>query len=120
MIVLWLSLAGGLGALSRFITDGLIRTVVGRQFPWATILINVSGSLVLGILTGLVLYHHGNEDIKLILGTGFCGGYTTFSTASFEAVRLIEKRRFLSSFFHVLANMGLALIAAWLGLWLAR
>ena len=116
MIVLWLSLAGGFGAWGRFVADGLIRTVVGRKFPLATIIINISGSMVLGIVTGLALQNQIDTQTELVLGIGFCGGFTTFSTASFETVRLIEQHRFISAFIHALANIGLALLAAAAGL----
>ena len=90
MTGLLVCLAGGAGALIRFMVDGLIRTRLGRNFPWGTIVINVSGALLLGIITALALRHGVSAKEKLVIGTGFCGGYTTFSTASFEAVRLLE------------------------------
>src|SRR5664279_6550472 len=80
MIAVFVMLAGGAGALTRFVVDGLIRTHLGRQFPWGTMFINVSGSLLLGILVGLALRHHELSDVRVVIGTGFCGGYTTFST----------------------------------------
>lgn len=115
-MIVFLTLAGGLGAVCRFVVDGLIRTQLGRTLPWGTIAINVSGSFLLGTLTGLALHGHMSGDLKLILGTGFCGGYTTFSTASFEAVRLIEERRFLAAMAHIGATFGLSLVAALGGL----
>lgn len=102
--------------MARFISDGLLRTIVGRQFPWATMIINVIGSFILGLLTSLVIYQHGSSDMKLIIGTGFCGGFTTFSTASFEAVRLIEEKRFVALFVQVVGTLGLTLLAVALGL----
>jgi len=111
MTLLLLCVAGGAGALVRFVADGLIRTRLGRAFPWGTLIINVSGSLLLGVVTGVVLYHHGSSTTKLVLGTGFCGGYTTFSTASFETVRLVEERRFG----HALLNSGGTLAFTMLG-----
>lgn len=118
MIAVWIALAGGLGAMARFLADGLIRTRLGRKFPWGTLIINISGSFVLGILTGMVLNHHTSLNTKLIVGTGFCGGFTTFSTASFETVRLIEERRFWAALFQAFGNMSLSLGAAALGIWL--
>lgn len=118
-MVLWISLAGGVGALSRFIADGLIRTVLGRQFPCGTLLINISGSFILGIVTGLALDQHLGAHTKLIIGTGFCGGFTTFSTASFEAVRLVEERRILAAVLQVFGNAILSILAAGLGIILA-
>jgi CrcB protein len=79
--------AGASGASVRFIIDALVGD---RGFPWATFMINASGSLLLGFLTGLGLYHAFPTTDRLILGTGFCGAYTTFSTFSFDTVRLIE------------------------------
>lgn len=102
--MLWIALAGGVGAVSRFIADGLIRTIVGRELPWATIIINVSGSFILGLLTGLTL-QQASPDIYMIWGIGFCGGYTTFSTASFEVVRLIEDRRIFDAFTYIAASL---------------
>lgn len=86
-----MALAGGVGAAARFVVDGLVRRRWDGGYPWATLVINVSGSLVLGVLTGLTIYHGAPGDLRLVLGTGLCGGYTTFSTASFEAVRLLQR-----------------------------
>lgn len=120
MTPIWISLAGGLGAVARFVADGLIRTRLGRNFPWGTLIINVAGSFLLGVMTGLVLGHHTSDTTKLIIGTGFCGGFTTFSTASFEAVRLIEERRWVATLFQVGGNVSLSLLTAGLGVLLAQ
>lgn len=117
MIPLWLSIAGGLGAVSRFVADGLIRTVLGRNFPWATMLINAGGSLLLGILIGLTLHHQTSTSMKLIWGTGFCGGFTTFSTATFEVARLIEESRLRAALFYILGSLVLTLGFCGLGIW---
>ncbi len=90
MITIWIAVAGGIGAVTRFAVDGLIRRRWRSSFPWATLVINVSGSLLLGALTGAV-FHGAATDLLLIAGTGFCGGYTTFSTASFETLRLAQR-----------------------------
>lgn len=116
MTPVWIALAGGAGALVRFSTDGLIRTFSGRNFPWGTLAINVTGSFVLGLLAGLAGHQHIPVDTKLVFGTGFCGGFTTFSTASFEAARLIEERRYAAAMFQVSSNLFLSLAAAVLGM----
>lgn len=120
MMPAWISLAGGLGAVSRFMGDGLVRTALGRNFPWGTLIINITGSFVLGMLTGSILYGHMSRNAGLIIGTGFCGGFTTFSTASFEAVRLIEEKRYLACIVQVFGQAALALLAAGIGLWLVK
>lgn len=107
MTPLIICIAGGAGALARFILDGLIRSRLGRRFPWGTIIINVSGALLLGTITALTLRHSLPNGDELVIGTGFCGAYTTFSTASFEAVRLLEERRWIAALGHVAANFGL-------------
>ncbi len=117
MTLLWLSLAGGTGALVRFVADGLIRTKLGRDFPWGTTLVNISGSLILGVIIGLMWQQDISSTTKLIIGTGFCGGYTTFSTASFETVRLIEEKRFTYAILHSLGNLCLTVIAVAFGIW---
>ena len=120
MTPLWIALAGGSGAVARFVVDGHVRTKLYRGFPWGTTLINASGSLLLGALTGVVLYHHAGTGLKLIFGTGFCGGYTTFSTASFETVRLIEEKRAAAAAGHLASNVLLTLGFAAFGLWITR
>jgi CrcB protein len=90
--LLWVALAGSGGAVARFIVDGVVRSRFGRRFPLGTVTINVTGSLLLGVLTGVVLFHHQPSLWTTVGGTGFCGGYTTFSTASFETVRLMQAR----------------------------
>ena len=107
------------GAVARVIVDRLVSDAVRRDFPWGTIVINVSGSLVLGFLTGLGLYHAFPTDARLVLGTGFCGAYTTFSTFSFETVRLIETGRGRAALGNVALSTGAALVAAAAGLALA-
>lgn len=118
LLFIALALAGGLGAASRMFLDGLIKSRIGGAIPWGTITINVSGSLVLGLLTGLASVQILPEAWHLIIGTGFLGGYTTFSTASFETVRLIQERRWMLSLTTGLGTLVLATAAAGLGLWL--
>lgn len=88
MITLLVALAGGLGATSRFVTDTLVARHNPFRVPLGTIVINASGSFVLGLVTGLVALGSADSTVQAVLGTGFCGGYTTFSTASVEAARL--------------------------------
>ncbi|GAA3695763.1 fluoride efflux transporter CrcB [Gordonia hankookensis] len=120
MTVVAVMLAGALGAVARFVVDGAIKQWRPTTFPWATFIINVSGSLLLGFLAGLVMFHSAPTGWQTVLGTGFCGGYTTFSTASFETVRLAEKRRTMSAAVYALGSVlvsslvcGLGLVLAW-------
>jgi CrcB protein len=93
LTILLIGLAGGLGAGTRFVVDGLVRSRLRTALPVGTIAINISGSFVLGLVAGAVIGHAAPAELQAIVGTGFLGGYTTFSTASFETVRLIQSRR---------------------------
>lgn len=116
-IFLLLALAGGVGAVVRFVLDGFIRAHSKTQFAWATTIINVSGSLVLGFLTGLTIEHLVSTDVSIVIGTGFLGGYTTFSTASYETVQLMKKGRYGASFVSGIVMLVLSVAAAVIGLW---
>jgi len=89
----WLAFlaAAAMGAPARYLLDGIVSDRVTGAFPWGTFVVNVSGSFLLGVLTGLALFHHLDPDVKVVLGSGFCGAYTTFSTFTFETVRLVEE-----------------------------
>ena len=84
-------IAAAIGAPLRYLVDGAIAERAEGVFPWGTFVINASGSLLLGVLTGLGLYHAFPKVPKVILGTGFCGSYTTFSTFTYETVELLEE-----------------------------
>ena len=118
MIVLWVALAGGVGAVARFVLDGLVRSRLASWFPVGTVVVNVTGSFVLGLVTGLALAHAVPEELRLVVGTGFCGGYTTFSTASFETVRLVEQRRVGAALLSGVGTLVVTVCVAGLGLWL--
>lgn len=92
MIIVLTLVAGAAGAVTRFLVDAEVKRRLPTPFPWATFGINVTGSLLLGVLAGAVLFHDQPSAWQTVLGTGFCGGYTTFSTASFETVRLVQQK----------------------------
>lgn len=112
------SLAGGIGAAMRFVVDGLVREKLPSAFPFGTAVINLSGSFVLGLVTGVTVATVAAPGWALVTGTGLLGGYTTFSTASLETMRLLQQRRYglaLTSGFVVLI---LSVLLAPAGLWL--
>lgn len=115
IVFLGAAFAGGLGAALRFFVDSSIKRLVNTGYPLGTTLINISGSLVLGLFTGLTLHNALTTSWELILGTGLIGGYTTFSTASFESVRLIQQRRYLPALANTLGTLTLAIAAALAG-----
>lgn len=119
MTALLVAVAGGLGALARFIADERIHRRLSRRWPIGTLTINCLGSLLLGGLLGLLWYHHAASCLVRILGTGFCGGFTTFSAASFESVRLFRSGRIGAAALFAVGGLVVALGAGLLGIWLA-
>ncbi len=115
MIAVLTLLAGASGAVTRFLVDASIKTRWKSLFPWATVAINVTGSLLLGILAAVVLFHGQSSAWQTVVGTGFCGGYTTFSTASFETVRLVEQGRRLLALVNALGSLVASVAACALG-----
>ncbi|BCW59623.1 fluoride efflux transporter CrcB [Arthrobacter sp. StoSoilB20] len=119
MTVILLALAGGLGAAVRFVVDGFLRSRLKTAFPWGTVAINVSGSLLLGFLAGLVMRGQAPDSLLLILGTGFLGGYTTFSTASLETIRLVQSGRTALAVINGLGTMAVSVLAVAAGVWIS-
>ena len=117
----WLGfvVAGATGATLRYLVDGAIGDRMEGAFPWGTLVINASGCFLLGLIIGLALYHAFPTTPKLILGTGFCGAYTTFSTFTFETVRLIEEGAVNEAFRNAVGTAVMGATAAALGLALA-
>jgi CrcB protein len=107
--------AGGIGAALRLILDGLIKARIRSSYPVGTTVINVTGSFLLGLLTGLAMSQAMPQQWQLVAGTGLLGGYTTFSTASFETVRLIEDRRYVAAVCNGLGMLIVCTAAAALG-----
>jgi CrcB protein len=111
MTPLLMALAGGLGAGSRWSLDAWLRPRVSPRLPWSTHVINISGSLLLGLTVGL-----GADDTwHTVLGTGFLGGYTTFSTASVESVHLAIDGRYRAATVNAVGMLVLSVAAAALG-----
>lgn len=115
-LFLAVAVGGFVGAPSRYLLDRAISRRIESDVPWGTFVVNISGSLLLGFLTGLTSSGHLSEIGKALLGTGFCGAYTTFSTFSFETVRLLEDGRALDAAGNVVFSVAAGLAAAGAGL----
>lgn len=115
-LFLAIAAAGGVGAALRLIVDGTIRSTWKLPFPLATIIINVTGSFVLGLLTGLADTAGLPREWLLIAGGGLMGGYTTFSTASVETVRLMAEKRWAAGLINGAGMLLLAVGAGVLGI----
>lgn len=121
MTMLLVAVAGGVGSVLRMWLGTLVERANRLPVPLGTTVINVTGSFLLGLLTALVLDHVGLADLKLVLGVGLLGGYTTFSTASVEVANLALSDRppgGILSVLHGASMLVLAAAAGALGLWL--
>jgi CrcB protein len=111
--------AAGIGAPARYLVDGYVQDRTRAAFPWGTLVVNITGCLALGVLTGLALYHGLEPDVRVVVGTGGIGAYTTFSTFTFETIRLAEEGAVSDAARNVVANFVVGLAAASLGLAIA-
>lgn len=119
--ILAISLGGALGANARYFLGSWATTQWGAHFPVATLLINVSGSFGLGVYLTLVAERFtGHQAIRLFVATGFFGAYTTFSTFSVEALRLIETGDVAAGLTYVVASVVLSIVAAAIGIVVAH
>ena len=109
----------GCGALCRYVLDRLVQQRTSGTLPWGTFVVNVSGSLLLGVVVGVTAHHHFPSDAELVLGVGFAGGYTTLSTWAWESVALAEMGAWGRMALNVAGSLGLGFAAASAGLGLA-
>jgi fluoride exporter len=112
-------LAAAIGAMARYLIDGLVQDHTDGAFPWGTFVVNVTGCLVLGTITGLGMYHGLDSATRTVLGTGGMGAYTTFSTFTFETVRLAEEGAVNEALRNAAGSFVIGLAAASAGLALA-
>ena len=114
-----LVIAGGLvGAPARYLTDLVVQSRHSSRLPWGTLSVNVAGSLILGMVAGLVSADHAPAWVLTLVGTGFCGALTTFSTFSFETFRLLDERLWWTAVANVTGSVAAGLGAVALGFWL--
>jgi CrcB protein len=113
MIWIGVVLAGGLGAVLRFLLDSAVARRAGKSFPFGTLTVNISGAALLGFLGALAL----NRYAALLAGTAFVGSYTTFSTWMLETQRLGEERQVRNAVANIVVSIVLGLGAALVGQW---
>ena len=120
--MLWyIAIGSAIGGMSRYLVEGLVQRLAAGTFPAGTLLINVTGSFLLG-----AILRYGVEtttltpEVRALLTVGFCGGYTTFSTFSYETVALLEDGEWTRAALYVALSVGLSLLATFLGFAAAR
>ncbi|MFF4899799.1 fluoride efflux transporter CrcB [Streptomyces sp. NPDC001068] len=118
----WLLVAAGavVGAPLRHLTDRAVQSRHESVFPWGTFVVNVTGCLVLGLLTGAASAGAASPHLQLLLGTGLCGALTTYSTFSYETLRLTETGAGLYAAANVVASLAAGLGAAFAGVAIAQ
>ncbi|MEU1080806.1 fluoride efflux transporter CrcB [Streptomyces sp. NPDC005908] len=113
----WLLVIAGavVGAPLRYLTDLAVQKRHDTVFPWGTFVVNVAGCLVLGLLTGAITYGAASDSVQLLIGTGFCGALTTYSTFSYETMRLAQTGAEFFAVANVIASVVAGLGAAFVG-----
>lgn len=121
MKVVYIAIFGGCGCVARYLVSGWAYALLGRGLPWGTLAVNVLGSFLLGLLLDLNLRSTlFSPDVRLGLSVGFMGGFTTFSTFSYETVRLLEEGSWWQAGSNILLNVAVCIVFAVLGILLAR
>ncbi|MER9139463.1 fluoride efflux transporter CrcB [Mesorhizobium sp. M0830] len=111
---------GGIGAGIRHLTSTGALRLVGPNYPWGTMAINIVGSFAMGLFIAILARRGGSNELRLFVATGMLGGFTTFSAFSLDFATLWERGATLPAFGYALASVIGAIIALFLGLWLAR
>src|SRR5262245_59022287 len=114
----WIAIGGALGSVARYWCSGVIARLIGEAFPWGTLMVNVTGSLIIGFFATIT-----GPDGRLLMGTlprqfvmvGICGGYTTFSSFSLQTLNLMQDGEWLYAGANIVVSVIACLIAVWLG-----
>lgn len=117
----WLFAAGGLGALARYLLAGTIQRWAGESFPLGTLVVNVAGCLLFGIIAALASERQAiSEETRLLFLVGFMGSFTTFSTLAFETGTMLQESQWLSAAVNLVAHNLLGILALFVGMALAK
>ena len=115
-LVLMVAVGGALGSVGRYVVTLAVQTRAGAGFPAGTLVVNVSGAFLLGLIMRYAVQSFAiTPEMRLLLPTGLCGGYTTFSTFSYETARMTEDGEWRTALLYVLLSVVLSLTAMFLG-----
>ena len=121
----WIAVAAGgaLGSVARFWMTGAVAALTGPRFPYGTLLINMLGSFVIGVVASVTLAPARmgmHPDLRIFLMVGICGGFTTFSAFSLQTLELLQTGEMMPALLYTLGSVLLCLMFVWFGWWLGR
>ena len=121
MNILLVFVGGGLGAVARYLLQGFVYRITGAGFPYGTIVVNVVGCFVIGLLmSSMEERFMATPSLRIFLTIGILGGFTTFSSFSYETMALVREGDLIAGGINVVASLAICLGATWLGLGLGR
>jgi len=119
--ILLVGVGGSIGSIIRFLCQKWIYQIHPHPFPWGTFLVNITGCFLIGMFWNIVTRSStGNDDLRLLLMTGFCGGFTTFSAFTFESIGLLKEQRLGLFFLYITASVIVGLLATFAGMRLIK
>jgi CrcB protein len=120
-MILWVAAGGALGSAARYLVNVAAGRVMGPEFPWGTLTVNIAGSFAMGLLIALMaLKMQVSQEVRAFLTTGILGGFTTFSAFSLDFAVLVERREAGLAMLYAAVSVGLSLAAIFAGLKLGR
>ncbi len=112
---------GGIGSMLRFLVSVSTSRFAHGTFPFPTLLVNLSGCFLIGLLVGVFIQpSYASNNMRLLLVTGFCGGYTTFSAFAHENLLLIENQQVLMAIGYTVLSVVLGVALVWAGIWITQ
>ncbi|MGH2645420.1 MAG: fluoride efflux transporter CrcB [Chitinophagaceae bacterium] len=120
-LILLVGAGGAVGSIARFLSQQLIVRYYPSSFPWGTLVVNVLGCFIIGVI--YALGERGNllsPEMRILLATGFCGGFTTFSSFAYENISLLKDGELLYTFIYIASSIIIGFLAAYLGVLLVK